>query len=270
MSLSPNPPVPQPNPPFLTTAADLKKAIKDYIRYSLGDQMIDLELDAEHYDTAINYSLMKYRQRSANAVEESYAFFELIKDQTDYQLPQETISVRQILRRGIGSVTGTSASMFEPFASGYLNTYMLVAGRVGGLASYELFTEYQSLAMRMFGGHIQFTFNPVTKKLVITRKVPEGGEVVMMWIYNYKPDQVLLNDYAAFPWIQDYAFAKAKFIVGEARSLFSTLAGPSGGTTLNGSELKQEAQAMMDKLEEDLKNYVDYSANAVPSWFIIG
>jgi hypothetical protein len=147
---------------------------------------------------------------------------------------------------------------------------MLVAGRVGGLASYELFTEYQSLAMRMFGGHIQFTFNPVTKRCVITRKVPEGGEVVMLWVYNYKPDQVILSDYASFPWVQDYAFAKAKFMVGEARSKFSTLAGPSGGTTLNGGELKQEAQAMMDKLEEDLRNYTDLSNGGTPPWFIIG
>jgi hypothetical protein len=111
----PNPPVPQPIPVSLAPADELKKQIKDYIRYSLGDQMVDIELDKEHYDIAINYALQKYRQRSANAVEESYAFMELIKDQTDYQLPLETISVRQILRRGIGSVTGTAASQFEPF-----------------------------------------------------------------------------------------------------------------------------------------------------------
>jgi hypothetical protein len=48
------------------------------------------------------------------------------------------------------------------------------------------------------------------------------------------------------------------------------LAGPSGGTTLNGSELKQEAQAMMDKLEEDLRNYTDLSNGGTPPWFIIG
>ena len=41
------------------------------------------------------------------------------------------MNVRAAFRRGIGSVTGTTASQFEPFASGYLNTYMLVAGRVG-------------------------------------------------------------------------------------------------------------------------------------------
>jgi hypothetical protein len=47
--------------------------------------------------------------------------------------------------------------------------------------------------------------------------------------------------------------------VGEAREKFNTIAGPSGGTSLNGSALKTEAQAEMEKLQEDLKLYVDGS-----------
>jgi hypothetical protein len=265
-----NPPPQQYMAPTLPSAEDQKKLIKDYIRYSLGDQMVDIDLDKEHYDLAISYAMQKYRQRSANSVEESYAFMELIKDQTDYYLPLETISVRQILRRGIGSVTGTAASQFEPFASGYLNTYMLTAGKVGGLASYELFTEYQSLAMRMFGGHIQYTFDPVSKKLVISRKVPDGGEVVLLWVYNYRTDQAILNSYSSFPWVQDYAYAKAKFMLGEARSKYQSLAGPQGGTSLNGSELKAEAKEEMAKLEEDIKNYQDMSNGSMPPSFLIG
>jgi hypothetical protein len=42
-------------------------------------------------------------------------------------------------------------------------------------------------------------------------------------------------------------------MLGEARSKFATIAGPQGGSTLNGDALKQEAQAELDKLEEDLK-----------------
>jgi hypothetical protein len=35
--------------------------------------------------------------------------------------------------------------------------------------------------------------------------------------------------------------------------------GPQGGTSLNGDALKSEAQSEMEKLEEDLKTYVDGS-----------
>ena len=148
--------------------------IIDYIRLRLADQIVDVELDPEHYNLAINQALIKYRQRASNSQEESYAFMELLPETQEYILPREVMTVRQIYRRGIGSVSGTTASQFEPFASGYLNTYMLVAGRVGGLASYELFVDYQKLAMRMFGGHMNFTFNTATKKLTIVRKMPAG------------------------------------------------------------------------------------------------
>jgi hypothetical protein len=144
---------------------------------------------------------------------------------------------------------------------------MLVAGRVGGLTNYELFVDYQKLAMKMFGGYMNFTFNPVTKKLTIVRKMPWQGanppldeqESVLLWIYNTKPDQMIFNDPYAFPWLQEYAYSFAKRIVGEARSKFNTIAGPQGGTTLNGAELKSEAQAEMEKLEEELKSYIDGS-----------
>jgi len=220
---------------------------------------------------AIDQAIIKYRQRSQNATEESHAFLELVKETQEYTLPQEIISVRQIFRRGIGSATSTTASQFEPFAAGFLNTYMLVAGRVGGLVNYELFTQYQELAMRMFGSHINFTFDVVTKKLTIVRKIPHGdagdGENVLLWVYNYKPEIVLLQNYLVYPWIQDYAYALSKYALGEAREKFATIAGPQGGTTLNGAALKTEAQATMDKLEEDIQKYVD---GGEPLSFIIG
>jgi len=249
-------------------SSDKQRAeITDYIRMRLGDGIVDVELDKEHYEMSIKQALVKYRQKAQNSAEESYAFLQLMPETQEYILPKEIQTVRAVFRRGIGSVTGTTASQFEPFASGYLNTYMLQAGRVGGLTNYELFVDYQKLAMRMFGGYMNFTFNPVTKKLTLVRKMPFQGEnppldqqeTVLLWIYNTKPDQMIFNDTYAFPWLQEYAYSFAKRIIGEARSKFSTIAGPSGGASMNGDALKQEAVAEMEKLEEDLKNYVDGS-----------
>ena len=145
----------------LYDSSNAKRAeITDYIRMRLGDGIVDVELEKEHYDMAIKQALIKYRQRSANAVEESYAFLDLLPETQEYILPDEIMSVRQVFRRGIGSGVGNTATQFEPFSSGFLNTYMLVAGRVGGLLNFELFADYQKLAMVMFGGYITYTFNP--------------------------------------------------------------------------------------------------------------
>jgi len=252
----------------LVTANAVKNEIIDYIRLRLGDGMVDVEADKEHFDMGIKNAFNRYRQRSSNSVEESYAMLDLLPETQEYILPREIENIRAIYRRGIGSVSGTTASQFEPFASGYLNTYMLVAGRVGGLVNYELFTGYQELAMRMFGGYIQFTFNRVSKKLIITRKIPFQGanynendsESVLLHIDNYKPDVMLLNDPQAFPWIQDYALALVMMSVGQAREKFATIAGPQGGTSLNGTALKAEGQALLDKLDEEIRLYMDGGA----------
>jgi hypothetical protein len=267
---SPNvsfPGIQDPNWSYGNTTDSLRAAITDYIRMRLADGIVDVELDKEHYEMGITQALIKYRQRAQNSTEESYASLVLLPETQEYILPKEIQTVRAVYRRGIGSVTGTTASQFEPFASGYLNTYMLVAGRVGGLTNYEMFVSYQKLAMTMFGGFMNFTFNPVTKKLVLVRKMPYQGanppldqqESVLLWIYNTKPDQMILNDTYAFPWVQEYAYSFCKRILGEAREKFSQIAGPQGGATLNGSTLKAEAQAELEKLEEELKLYVDGS-----------
>ena len=342
--------------------AKKRKDIEDYVRFRLGDGMVDVELDPAHYKVAIDRALLRYRQRAQNSEEESYVFLNLMPETQEYILPEDIQTVRQVFRRGIGSVSGTTASQFEPFASGYLNTYMLVAGRVGGLTNYELFSQYQELAMVMFGGYMNFTWNPMTKRLVLVRKIPETGhtyrrpvsvtasgtavgsvitltynepqtavvvggtlnivncpvtgynnsyvvnsvdgnalvftviakatlgsttivgtdlsrtqtyspatddpaETVLLWVYNRKPDSMLLNDHLTFPWIQDYALAVAKDMLGQAREKFATIAGPQGGTTLNGTALKAEAKVEMDALEEELKRYYDGSQ---PLTWVIG
>lgn len=250
----------------MLTTEELKQNLVEHIRLRLGGDMVDVELDPAHYDLAINRALTKYRQRAQNSVEESYASLQIIPEQQDYILPDEVMSVKQIFRRGLGN--SQSTSNFEPFSAGWMNAYLLQSGRQGGLVMYELYAGFQELAMRMFGGYLNFTFNPTTKRLTLIRKIPIGAdETVLLWQYNYKPDQILINDHMSGQWIQDYSYAQAKFILGEARSKFGTINGPSGGTTLNGDALKQEAMKEMEQLEEDIKSYADGSQ---PMWFIRG
>jgi hypothetical protein len=74
----------------------------------------------------------------------------------------------------------------------------------------------------------------------------------LLWCYNYRPDSQLLEDYLSKQWIKDYTLASCKYMLGEAREKFSTIAGPQGGTSLNGGNLKAEAQAEMEKLDQEV------------------
>jgi len=243
----------------------LRKDITDYIYFRLGGDMVDVELDPSHYTMCIDQALRKYRQRAGSSVESSYLFLSIIEEQQEYVLPDEVQEVRQVFRRSVGS-SGTGTN-FEPFEAAFVNTYLMQAGRVGGQATFEMYYQYQEMSARMFGGFVNFEFNPVTRTVTLLRKFSESGEKVVLWVYNIRPESGLLQDKQIQPWIQDYSLALAKFTLGEARSKFATIAGPQGGTSLNGDTLKAEAQAEMMQLEEDLKNYIDGSD---PLSFIIG
>ena len=244
---------------------DLKQEIFDYSRLLLGDQMIDVDLDPEHYEIAYKRAIGTYRQRAQNAHEEAYVWLDLEEDKDEYTLPLEVTEVRQIFRRTFGSVGGDSA--FDPFSSAVINTYLLNLGGSGGLVTWELYTQKLELAARMFGGHMNFTFNPSTKRLKLVRNITSSGETILLWTYNLKPEIQLLTELQTSQWIKDYTYANCKLMVGEASERFAQIAGPNGGTSLNGSALKAEAKEMMDQLIEDLKNYVDGSD---PITFIIG
>lgn len=234
-----------------------KQQVFNYCKTMLGDGMIDVELDPIHYETALNRALAVFRQRSDNAVEESYAFLTLTESQNEYILPKEIQQVRQIFRRSVGSRTGngTGGTVFEPFNLAYTNTYLLSSTNMGGLLTYELFAQYQELVGKMFGSFINFTWHPQSRKLIIHQR-PRGEESVMLEVYNTKPDFAIIDDVYSGQWIKDYTLANCKIMLGQAREKFSQIAGPQGGGSLNGTAIKAEGQTEIDKLTEDLMKLV--------------
>jgi hypothetical protein len=247
-----------------------RNKVFDYVRLMLGDQMVEVELDPIHYETALDRALNRYRQRSPNAVEESYLFLELIQDQNEYRLPDEVIEVRQVFRRAIGSRTGMGAggTLFEPFNLAYTNTYLMSGSMMGGLATYEMFAGYQKLVGRMFGSYIEFKWKPTSHLLTILQRPFSQGEQILVQSYNFRPDWVLLQDIYAKQWLKDYTLATAKIMLGEARNKFASIAGPgSGGITLNGKDLLSSAKEEIEKLDKEV---MDFTAGGTGYYFITG
>jgi hypothetical protein len=238
---------------------ELKQGLFQNLRYRLGDGIIDIELDPQHYEAAYNYAIKVYRQRAQNATVESYTLMTVIKNVDTYTLPAEFINVRCLFRRTVGLETGPSSTSFDPFSSAILNTYLLNYNYTGGMATYDFYAGYVELAARMFGGYVTYTFNPVTKVLRVVRDFKGTGERILVWADIQRPEIELLQDPGAGVWIGDYILAQLKMIIGEAREKYGTIAGPGGGTTLNGTAMKNEAKEAQEKLIQQLKDYVDYS-----------
>jgi hypothetical protein len=238
--------------------------IKD-IRLLLGDGMIDIELDPEHYDVALDVAISKIRQRSDNSVEEDFYAIELKEDVAEYSLPEEIIEVKQIWNRSFGHGISGGVDM-DPFELAYANSYFFMNNHIGGIATYEMFSQYRESLNKIAATEIQYIWNPVTKKLKILRKM-RADETVLLHVYLERNEDQLFVDPYLKSWLRDYALAYCKRMLGEARGKFSALPGAQGGVTLNGAEMKAEADALIEKLEFDLTVHVDGST---PLGFVIG
>jgi hypothetical protein len=230
------------------------------IKLRLGSGMIDVELDPEHFDYSITAAIDRYRQRSGNSIQESFVFLDAQPDVSTYTLPDEVQEVITVYRRTIG---GSGGSSIDPFSLAFVNNIYMIQnpGSLGGsgagtLATYDFAMQFQKLAGRMFGRDVMFTWDPVSKKITFHRRMP-AVEEICLHVYNARPDEVLLMDYAAKPWLRDYATAMCKLMMGEARSKFQSFGGPQGGVTMNGDALKSEAKEEMDRLELEIQQLVD-------------
>lgn len=246
-----------------------RNKVFEFIKLMLGDGMIDVELDPAHMELALERALTQYRQRSSNAVEESYLFLELIQDQNEYRLPDEVIGVREVFRRAVGSRTGLGAggTLFEPFNLAYTNTYLMSGSMMGGLATYDAFAGYQKLVGRMFGSYIEYNWKPTSHTLDILQRPFAQGEQILIRSYNVRPDWVLLQDIYAKQWLRNYSLAVCKQILGQARSKFGSIAGPGSPITLNGTALLSEAKEEMEKLDKEVQ---DLTAGGFGMTFVIG
>jgi hypothetical protein len=137
---------------------------------------------------------------------------------------------------------------------------------IGGIATYDMFSQYRETLNKVAATDIMYLWNPVTKKIKLLRRM-RHDTLVLIHVHVERDENQLMIDPYLKSWIRDYALAYCKRMLGEARGKFSSLPGAQGGVTLNGAEMKAEADVMIEKLEFDLTNYVDGSA---PLGFIIG
>lgn len=241
----------------------VREEMIEELEIRLGGGMVDVELDPKHYSLAVTMAMRRYRQRSNNALQEAFVMLMVSEGESLYTLPAEIQEVRTVYRSGMG--VGNASAAIDPFGAAFVNSIYMVqnpsgmqGGGAGTLALYDFAMQHQKLVGRMFGRDIQFTWNTSTKKINFHRHF-RGSEELALHVYTTQPEEVLLNDPYARPWLQDYSLAVCKLMLGEGRGKWGSMAGPQGGITLNGDALKNEATAEMERLDLELKNGVDSS-----------
>lgn len=236
------------------TQSPRQEIIKD-IQLLLGDQMIEIELDPDHYHLSISIAIEKLRQRSDGSLEEEDMFLQVQADQQEYTLPKEVQEVRRLYRRGVGAYTNGGAN-FDPVDAAFYNIYLMQPGKSGGLATWDFYNEYLETVEKLFASQYNFVWYNSTKTLRLIRK-PTAQEDVIVRVWTAKSEDSILLDPYTRPWVRSYALAQCKHMLGEARNKYpGGFPGPNGPVQLNGDSLIQQAQAEVEKLDLEINNIV--------------
>lgn len=245
--------------------SSLRQTLMDEVEITLAGNMVDVELDSRNYELAVKKSLEKYRQLSVNSVEENYLFLQLEPHVTEYTLPEEIMHVDQIFRRTLGPIVGDGAAI-DPFELAYTNMYLLANNQLG-LATYEFYTQYVETVGKLMGLYVNYNYDPVTRRLTIFQH-PKGRETLLLRVSMHRPDDILMQDHFAYPWLREWSLCEAKIMLGNAYRKVQNVPGPSGGTVLPGDQLIAEAREDMAELIENIKTYA--SGEQFGLSFIIG
>jgi hypothetical protein len=229
--------------------------LKKQIELTLGSQMVEVELDVDHIDLAITIGIEKLRQQSDGANLEKDIFLHITRDVVEYTLPEEVQEVRRLYRRGVGAYTNGGIN-FDPVDAAFYNIYLLQPNRSGGLATWDMYNQFLETTERVFASQYNFTWDVNSHILKIIRR-PTADEEVAVRVYARKSEDDIINDPYTGPWLRYYSTAYSKYMLGEARDKFpSGFPGANGNVMLNGTAMKQEAQAEIEKLEKQLLNLI--------------
>lgn len=251
---------------YMSRAPTKREEFISQISLSLGDGLVEVELEHQHYNAALSMSIDKLRQRSDGALEEHDIFITVTPDQTEYTLPAEVQEVRRLYRRGVGAHSGGGAT-FDPIDAAFYNMNLLQPNKTGSLATWDFYNQYLETVERVFASQYNFLWYNSTKTLRLIRK-PRAQEDVMVRCWTTKGEDAVMMDPYSGPWIRSYALALCKGMLGQARNKFpGGFPGPSGSVTLNGDQLIQQSQVEIEALEKSLEMLV---ASGDGYGFIVG
>jgi len=228
------------------------------IKAQLGWPVQCVELKEEQFNVAIDNALDNYRMLSDAAYTTKFVLFSVVEGQQTYYLnsavdgTDKIVSVNKIHRLnilGANSLNWDSNVYFQTFLNQYYSSGYT------DILSIHLTHSLSEDFQRIFAGDLMFLWDEPSRELLITRRLARR-EKVLIECYMERSEQELLLDRWAKQFLQNWALAETKMMLGLIRSKFSSgTPGAGGPINLNGEMLVAEARQDMTELKEEMLNY---------------
>ena len=244
------------------------------LKVQLGWPSVCVELTEEAFNVAIGNALDEFRRRADNAYHRSYILYTIKKDQSIYYLNDprngtdkivNIIKIHRVNTLGATTLGGDNGVYSQMFFNQYYS------GNMVDILSLHLIASLSEDFERIFAGNLMFNFNEQNRQLELYRKLYRDEKVVIECVME-RTEQDLLTDRWAKQWLQSWAHAELKEMLGMIRSKYPSLPGANGGLSLNGDMLISEARQDFEECLRQIRDFevgnggVEYDNGA----FLIG
>lgn len=218
---------------------------------ALGGNLIDVELTQEDFDYALNKAIRIWQQRGNNNLNKKFVPFDVVTDQTTYDITTLTgEDVQDITRIVKPRSDGSSA---DPFYTSYIQQVWAYRSQLGdNMLDFELARQNLKSFERYTVHETQFIWNHRTGILELL-DLPKADNT---WVLEAYCNLTEL-EYEDHLWVREYAIAESKIILGRAYRKFQALSTPTGETSLDGAEMVAEGKEEQTILLENINDYVD-------------
>lgn len=224
-----------------------EQTIKDYILGSLGHPTIRVELTPFQLKLAIDEAITKMDYHSPMWATQ-FAVFDAIAGVNLYEIPLFILNNLADVqyKRNILAVMQAYGTMEMDFFIQYFSTFRIFQSF--NIGDYYLLQQYLKQAKKVLSQY--GSWDIINGRYLQIHPTPVFDNDPVILEYRALDSNTILPAYRN--WIQRYATAVAKGILGNVRRKYKTLPGPGGGAQLDGEELSMESREEKEKLMEEL------------------
>jgi hypothetical protein len=229
-----------------------EQSIYDYVLAQLGHPIVSVELTPFQVKTCIDEGISKLDYHAPQWANQ-FAVFEASAGINVYELPQFMANNLSYVgyKKDILGLNYTPGSLAFDVTLAFFNTNRFFQG--GGLGDFFLTQQYLEIMRRVLSN--EGAWSVVNGNSV--QLYPAPTETPTPVIVEYRALDSNTINHAYRNWIQRYALASAKGILGRIRGKYRTLPGPGGGAQLDGEILARESAEDKRLLIEELISEIE-------------
>lgn len=240
-----------------------RQGLIDYVMRSLGDPVIEINIDPEQQEDRVDEALQYYQEFHSDATLRTYLKHQVTADDVTNEyisLDSNITYVSKLFPIKGGAVT---KDFFDIKYQLHLNDIANLHTYMGDLAYYEQMQQYLSLIDMKLNGTPQVQFSRRENRLYIhgdfEDKDIEEDDYIVAEVYKIlDPDAntSIYND----RWLKEYTTALFKRQWGSNLIKFEGMTLP-GGVTLNGRQIYEDAQQDLERLRESIRSEHEFPAD---------